>query len=168
MALLKPIFLTQNQITYVPAELWAELNAVKWYALWNQHTQSYYAARAIQHPNIKTRRTMERLHRRIMGCVPDDGKIVDHINGDTLLNSLANLRIATASGNSFNHRKQANNTSGHPGICWNKAKKKWLVRVGANGSPGSYIGYAATIEDAVVMRNNAIKARDLEDWIRDI
>ena len=46
------------------------------------------------------------LHREILGLEPGDGKIVDHINGDTLDCTRQNLRVATARGNGRNRRKQ--------------------------------------------------------------
>lgn len=166
MALLRPIFLTQDQIAYVDADLWLELNAVKWRASWNPHTQTFYAVRNIPHPSKLGKRIMERLHRRIMGCTFGDGKIVDHINGDTLLNSRANLRLATNSGNGFNSKKSSRNTSGIVGVSWHRSRGKWRVRVGDSDKPGSHIGLAATLEEARIMRDNAIRERGLEEWIR--
>jgi len=56
------------------------------------------------------------LHRFIVGCVPNDGKTVDHINGNTLDNRKCNLRICTQHENSRNQRIRKNNTTGYKGV----------------------------------------------------
>lgn len=46
----------------------------------------------------------EYAHRLVLGLVKGDGKVVDHVNGDKLDNRRDNLRLVTASENSFNRR----------------------------------------------------------------
>ncbi len=41
-------------------------------------------------------------HRHVMGCVPKDGKICDHISGSTLDNRRENLRVVDAKANTHN------------------------------------------------------------------
>jgi hypothetical protein len=50
---------------------------------------------------------------------------LDHINGDRQDNRIENLREVTNSQNSQNQKNRKTNTSGFPGVCWNKTSKKW-------------------------------------------
>ena len=50
---------------------------------------------------------------------------IDHINGEKYDNRISNLRLATISENRRNKSMQCNNTSGFPGVYWNKAANKW-------------------------------------------
>lgn len=56
------------------------------------------------------------LHRYIMGCSKNDGKTVDHINGDTLDNRKCNLRICTKGENNRNKKCAKNNNTGYKGV----------------------------------------------------
>ena len=50
---------------------------------------------------------------------------VDHINGNRDDNRWANLRAVSPMENGRNQRMPKNNTSGFPGVSWNKAVRKW-------------------------------------------
>lgn len=70
---------------------------------------------------------------------------VDHRNGQTLDNSIANLRLATHSQNMQNSRRGANNTSGAKGVSWHAGCRKWLVQLSINKQykyGGVYTNYA--------------------------
>jgi len=72
-----------------------------------------------------------RLHRFIMGN--PTGKVVDHINCNTLDNRRENLRICTSQENSRNVHKYKNNTSGYKGVTYDKSHtKKWLASITVN------------------------------------
>lgn len=58
-----------------------------------------------------------------------DGKVVDHINHNTLCDKYSNLRIGTQQQNTRNQKLSKANTSGHKGVSWCSQKHKWLVRV---------------------------------------
>src|SRR5690606_18496037 len=66
------------------------------------------------------------------GEVPK-GMVVDHIDGNGLNNSVGNLRLVSAEGNSKNKPKYSNNTSGTPGVTFDKKSKKWIARISENG-----------------------------------
>jgi hypothetical protein len=57
---------------------------------------------------------------------------IDHINQDKIDNRICNLREATPAQNMQNIGAYASNTSGVPGVWWNKQKNKWAggVRIG--------------------------------------
>ena len=79
---------------------------------------------------------------------------IDHVNGDKLDNRLSNLREVTRKQNKENVRLQANNTSGHRGVVWDKNRQKWkaqLKHFGIHYNLGRY----DNIEDAVTAVKNA-------------
>lgn len=85
------------------------------------------------------------LHNYIMD--PLKRETVDHINGDTLDNRKSNLRVVTRSENMQNRKISINNTSGFPGVTFNKRRNKWFVQLVSKGKRYSG-GYFTDIEDA--------------------
>lgn len=77
------------------------------------------------------------------------GMDVDHINRDKLDNRKKNLRICTRSQNNINQLAKSNNSSGHKGIGWDKARSKWRAQIKVNGKSKS-IGRFENLEDAIV------------------
>ncbi len=71
------------------------------------------------------------LARLITGALP--GMIVDHINGDTLDNRRANLRVCTMAQNVRNRKKPRTNTSGYKGVHWMPRHKKWMAKITCAG-----------------------------------
>lgn len=65
------------------------------------------------------------LHRAITGAPIQ--LCVDHINGDPLNNTRANLRICTYAQNCFNKKIGRMNTSGKTGVC--RKGKKWEAKI---------------------------------------
>ena len=78
---------------------------------------------------------------------PSDSEVVDHINGNRLINTEYNLRICTMSQNNKNLPKFISNTSGHKGVGWDKRKNKWCVKITKDGK-NHHIGYFDKLEDA--------------------
>jgi len=58
---------------------------------------------------------------------------IDHINGDSYDNRLANLREATHAQNHQNVGIRATNTSGYVGVSWHKATQKWGATITHEG-----------------------------------
>jgi HNH endonuclease len=73
------------------------------------------------------------LHREILGLVPGDGLISDHINGDRLDNRRANLRAATPAQNAQNRSSYRDSTSRYRGVYWEPRTRKWQARAKVNG-----------------------------------
>lgn len=73
-----------------------------------------------------------RMHAFILKAEP--GQLIDHINGDTLDNRKANLRIVTAAQNAQNRLMSLTpgKSSRFKGVYWDGSK--WLVNIGANGT----------------------------------
>lgn len=61
-------------------------------------------------------------------------KEVDHIDGDPSNNKISNLRAANRSMNMKNLCRNSVNTSGITGVCWDKARKKWIASIQVNGA----------------------------------
>lgn len=71
---------------------------------------------------------------KVMGLVATETEMVDHINGDSLDNRRSNLRVATATQNQGNRRKQRGKaTSSYKGVSFVKARGKWLACIGRRG-----------------------------------
>lgn len=97
------------------------------------------------------------LHRFIMGCVYGDGRMVDHINHNTLDNRKHNLRFCTRQENNQNRRKPALNTTGYKGVRVSTGDNRWgavvfinhkNIRVGTYNSPEE----AARMYDMLAIR----------------
>ena len=93
------------------------------------------------------RETQVPLHRDVLGCTQNDGRIVDHRNGDRLDCRRDNLRLATATQNSWNSRRKSSNTSGFKGVSLHKASGRWSSRVTIDGRRRS-LGYFDTPSEA--------------------
>ncbi len=76
-----------------------ELSRFRWYLLITRSGMRY-AYRVERLPD--GRKLSVSMHRQIMGLVRGDGKIVDHINRDSLDNRRGNLRLCTYSENNKN------------------------------------------------------------------
>lgn len=85
----------------------------------------------------------------ITGSAPDQ---VDHIDMNGMNNAWCNLRASNNKDNSRNLPMQKSNRSGHIGVNWHKAAKKWQARaVDENGNRVD-LGRFNSIEDAVRVR----------------
>jgi hypothetical protein len=91
------------------------------------------------------------LHRVIYemehGPIPPD-KIIDHIDRNTLNNAKENLRAVTPHQSGCNRGKQANNTSGYIGVCWDKSNNKWKAYIREKNGKNRHIGRYDTAEEA--------------------
>lgn len=83
----------------------------------------------LRNTRIGERHSSSILHRDIMGCTHGDGKVVDHINGNTFDNRKQNLRVCTGAENARNRKIDKRNTSGHKGVFWNKDSKNWRAMI---------------------------------------
>jgi len=65
---------------------------------------------------------------------------VDHIDGKTDNNRIANLRQASRVQNSQNSKRYVGATSMHPGVYWNKSRGKWAVRIRVGDGSRKFLG----------------------------
>ena len=92
------------------------------------------------------------MHRIILGLCPRDGKIADHINGDTLDNRRCNLRILTASQSNHNRNRPKHSKMPFRGVS--KSGKKWGARIYVD-KKAIYLGTFDTAEQAHAAYANA-------------
>ncbi len=99
--------------------------------------------------HIKINRRYYREHRIayefIHGAVPQ-GMEIDHINGITTDNRIANLRLATHQQNIVNGRHRKNNTSGKKGVIRHR-DGRWRARIHVSGK-NVHLGCFTYIENA--------------------
>ncbi len=81
---------------------------------------------------------------------------LDHINRNRADNRIANLREVTNKQNMQNAGKYSHNTSGHPGVYWDKKRSKWRATIRHNQKL-IHLGYFSILEDAIAARKAAEK-----------
>jgi hypothetical protein len=79
---------------------------------------------------------------------------IDHINGVRTDNRLTNLRLATKGQNAINRGPTCRNSSGVPGVRWDRKYSRWYARICANGV-NKHLGTFATFDEAVAARKRA-------------
>ena len=86
------------------------------------------------------------------------GKIVDHINRNSLDNRLDNLRVCDQSVNIMNRELLKSNKSGHKGVFWcnNLVTPKWKSKIEIRYKT-IHLGYFDTYEEAVIAREQTEK-----------
>ncbi len=144
------IQLTQGKKAIVDAEDLAELSQYNW-----QFHKKGYAYTTIYLGKIgdKYRGTTIKMHRLLTSCPVD--KQVDHKNGNGLDNRKSNLRICTATQNSYNRKVHKNNKSGYKGV--GTQKNDYYVEIGFKGKR-IYLGrYKDPVEAAKVYDKAAKK-----------
>ena len=117
------IYLGEGEWTILDQQDYYCYAGFKW-VLNGQETR-FYAVRNAKNEDGKVRTV--RLHREITQA--PDGVLVDHKNRRTLDNRRANLRFATQSQNMQNRRKRKNTTSKYVGVCLDKQRGQWEVRL---------------------------------------
>lgn len=68
---------------------------------------------------------------RIIALLHDmdiSGKVIDHIDRNTLNNKINNLRVVTQQENAYNRSQQLNNISGATGVNWHKLSGCWVAQ----------------------------------------
>lgn len=113
---------------------------------WHITQDGYVAAYCVEQDKIV------KLHRLIMGF-PNDVDI-DHINHKLNDNRKQNLRACEHMKNMINQSKRSDNTSGVPGVNYNKSTNQWMARIGVNGDR-VLLGLFENFDDAVKARKQA-------------
>ena len=112
---------------------------------WNVRTDGprLYAARSTPRDSEYKQASVV-MHRAIMN--PENGFVVDHINGDGLDNRRENLRVCTTQENCWNSKKKTTNKSGFKGVSIH-VSGKWRATIFVSGKQIS-LGLYQSPEDA--------------------
>lgn len=134
--------LTQGQVAVIDAEDAERVLAHRWYASWTRHT--FYARRTVKGKKIY-------LHRFIMQP-PDSSVFVDHIDGDGLNCTRANMRLVTSAQNQQNRTRPRTGGCGFIGVCWDKNAKCWVADVRKDGQ-NIRVGRFSSAKAAAIARD---------------
>jgi hypothetical protein len=129
--------LSKGYFAVIDAADCERVSAHKWCASVCGHT--VYAMRRVKGPDGKRRPVM--LHRFLMDA--PNGRDVDHIDGDGLNNTRANLRVVERAVNAWNRKHGAK----PKGIFLDKKTGKWRSQI-VSGGMRFDLGYHATPEEA--------------------
>jgi len=137
------IKLTQGKYAIVDVEDFERLNQYNW------HWTCYgYACRKVPKKFRKGDERHAYMHKEL--CPVPDGMVVDHINRNKLDNRKVNLRPATKQQNAWNGTfKRRTGKPRYGGIYWDKALKKWRVRLDIDGRTESFGCYSDELEAAM-------------------
>lgn len=143
--------LTRGKFTLLDAD------DVSWAEQWNwslvtspRHKDGYAVS--------KTKAGIIRLHRILaerLGWDLSEDREIDHINGNSLDNRRANIRVCLKEENARNKARMSHNTSGQSGVTWHKKHGKWYVRVSLPGGRRKSVGLFKTFPEAVEARLQA-------------
>jgi hypothetical protein len=101
-------------------EDYEKISKFKWYILITVDGNKYVSKTA--------KSDIKFIHHLVFGK-PENGKCIDHINGNGLDNRKSNLRICTNQMNQGNQKIKKSNTSGYKGVGWVKDRKKWRAYI---------------------------------------
>lgn len=123
---MRKIKLTQGKTAIVDDDDFEVLNKYKWrfmgrYAVRHQLKGEY--------TDIKKRGVIA-MHTQIMAT--PKGKLVDHINRDTLYNIKNNLRLCNSSQSNSNRGKHTGASSKYKGVYWDSISLMWRAAIGYN------------------------------------
>jgi hypothetical protein len=136
---MKTIPLTQGQFAIVDDDMYDHLIQFKWNAHYEERMDRFYVTR-----------WKDRMHWHVIGQ-PIAGHVIDHVNGDTLDNRRANLRVVTYRENMQNRRTHRKGSVA--GVGWHSRDKSWRAYADIGGIHRS-LGYFKTREEAITARKN--------------
>jgi hypothetical protein len=126
---MKTISLTQNKTAFFDDCDFPLISAYKWFA--HRIGNKYYAETKIQKKNVY-------MHKLILDA--PNGFVTDHIDGNGLNNSRANLRLVSYQQNAINRNKRQGTSSLFKGVDFHCESGKWRSRIKINGNE-QIIGY---------------------------
>jgi hypothetical protein len=124
------IELTQGLSMLVMVETLPVIAPYRWYA--SRDGKTHYA---ITNVRQNGHWTTLKVHRLLCGLDFGDKRQVDHIDGNGLNNTSANLRVTDAAGNLYNQHGKRQWTDGTPptshfaGVYWDKGADKWRAKI---------------------------------------
>lgn len=152
MDTMKKIPLTPTGFALVDDEDYDHLSKWSWHRemLGKKHKAPYARRGTNYYGGVKKSKAM---HRYLLDA--PNGLEVDHINGNTLDNRKANLRLCTRSENAKNKAVYRNNKSGCKGVNLHSSGK-WRARIQVDGKRIS-LGLYDSLDEAKIAYSTAAK-----------
>ena len=94
---------------------------------------------------------------------PENLPCIDHIDRNKTNNSISNLRWISKSNNCRNIAKKQNTSSKYMGVCFRKARGKYVATIRINDKQ-KHIGYYETEDDAGKAFDNYVKEHNLSEF----
>lgn len=116
---------------------------------WMLNDRSYVTGRR---GSPRTKLHIYKLHRLVLGLVPGDRLVGDHINGDRLDNRRRNLRAVTNQRN-VAHQAVINSrgASRFRGVTWDSDRRRWHAQANVDGRRRGIGRYATEAEAAAAV-----------------
>jgi hypothetical protein len=149
---LRYIALTKGKFATVDAADYEWLIQFRWHAT-GTHGR-YYAATVIDGKSIS-------MHRMIMN--PPPGKVTDHMDGNGLNNSRANMRNCTPQQNRYNQRPLRRKASQYIGVF--RRGDKWYAKITHNRKCHFLGPFDTEVEAAKARDKKAIELRGQYAWL---
>jgi len=115
---------------------------------------------AIRSHSVDGKEIIVAMHRTIMQ--PPTGLVVDHIDGNRLNNTRANLRVITQQQNLMNRRVFKNNSTGFKGVTFQHGK--WHARIEKDGQ-AIHLGFHDDLKTAALVYDCAAILLFGEDYV---
>lgn len=116
----RKITLTRGKVAVVDVEDFERLSLFSWIAHRSRRSDTYYARRR------STADGWAYMHQEVMRAT---GKLIDHRNGDGLLNTKGNLRFATPTQNACNRLSPNQKRGGFRGVTWYSKLSSWHAKI---------------------------------------
>ena len=147
----------------IDEEDWEKVKGYRW-CLSRHHTGRFYVKAyagtkntefTIRKNGYRQKKEIKiRLHRLIMDA--KKGQIVDHIDGDSLNNTKANLRFATITENNANRKMASTNKSGYRGVHRANGRRPFVAQI-SHKNKKINLGAYNTPEEAARAYDAAVK-----------
>lgn len=144
------IQLTQGKFAIIDSFNLDKVNQYQWSV--HSSTNGFYAVGRVHVDGVMR---LVRMHRWLMGN--DSPLFVDHADGDTLNNTIKNLRFATPQQNVQNRRACKKNPTQVKGVRWDDRRNVWVASIRHN-KKGQFIGHFDSLEEAA----SAYRLKELE------
>jgi hypothetical protein len=137
------VLVTAGQHTFmVDSDVWERVGQWVWHVIPQSPGSNKFRVRGYHKVSSFKR---QYLHRVVLD-LSDSRVEVDHIDGNPLNNTRANLRVLGRTQNQRNRTKNRNNTSGRKGVT--RRGKRWIAQLSIAGGVGIYIGMFDTLQEA--------------------
>ncbi len=147
--------LTKGLVALVDRDLYPILSQGHWC------TSGGYAVRDIYPNGQRHHIAMSHAVLDLRGIAIPTGYEVDHWNRNRTDNRTENLRAVPPRINKLNVGLNYRNTSGYPGVQWDKTRGKWFAQIGVRGR-SIFLGRYTDVEEAAAAYKAALAKSALE------